>query len=271
MGTLSIEEFGSELLRTQDLDPVYVAIQGSNIDAATKRRLCLAYFCFYHLGFAAWASEKKGAAFWSTLSIAAVNEKPCKMHHSGRWPRAAERRHFRGAQATSAVAELQALYGRLGPEHFFNNVFGDAPTTFSKVAAHVKQHRGFGDWIAFKVADVGERVLGYDVDFSDCELGIYKDPRQGAALARFGDWQHRITDDELRDTVAHYVKHFRRFSPPGGGRPVNVQEVETVMCKYKSHVKGSYPLGKDTREIREGLHGWGDLADQLAEKLPRGA
>jgi hypothetical protein len=69
--------------------------------------------------------------------------------------------------------------------------------------------------------------------------------------------------------VEHYVKMFKKFNAPGGTpRPVNVQEVETIFCKYKSHLKGHYPLGKDTREIHHGLDGWGDLAQELQRGLP---
>ncbi|GAG17632.1 unnamed protein product, partial [marine sediment metagenome] len=35
-----------------------------------------------------------------------------------------------------------------------------------------------------------------------------------------------------------------------------LQEVETVLCKWKSHMNGCYPMGKDTREITEGLAPW---------------
>jgi hypothetical protein len=34
---------------------------------------------------------------------------------------------------------------------------------------------------------------------------------------------------------------------------VNVQEIETIFCKYKSYVKGHYHVGKDIHEIREAL------------------
>jgi hypothetical protein len=57
-------------------------------------------------------------------------------------------------------------------------------------------------------------------------------------------------------------------APPDFTRPVNVQEIETVFCKYKSPLKGHYPLGKDTLELHHSLAGWGDLAEQLRSQLP---
>jgi hypothetical protein len=275
---LSLEEFGRELLSTGDLDPVYTCLNGVQLSAAQKKRLCLAYWCFYHLGVAAKLSAETGPAFWEALAEAAANVGDPKP-----WPRGAERRHFRGQQAIAAVVELRHRYAR--PEHFCDYVFepGDgARPTYGGVAERVKEHRGFGPWIAFKIADMGERVFGYPVDFSDCELGIYKDPRQGAALVyvqralggtagyAHDPWRYPITDQELRHVVAELIREFRKTklrAPPTFDREVNVQEIETILCKYKSHVKGHYPSGKDTRELAHGLSGWGPLAEKLKKAL----
>lgn len=291
----SVTDFGRQLLRTGDLDPVYVALHGANLPPDTLARLCLAYWCFYHLGAAAQLAEiKQPSKFWDAMMHAARNE-GLRPDGSKPWPRGAERRHFRGHQAVEAMAELSNRYphskgpiavaGMLGVRPF-----EAAPTTYSAVARSVQTHRGFGPWIAFKIADMSERLLGCNTDFSDCHLGIYKDPRQGAAVALLEwsprdeareyeglrgldakPWEYPISDGQLADTVTHYVKVFKGYkAPPDSNRPVNVQEVETIFCKYKSHLKGHYPPGKDTRELRHGLKGWGDLADELRRHLPRG-
>jgi hypothetical protein len=275
----TVTEFGKELLRTGDLDPVYVAIHKAGLDPATLHRLSLAYWCFYHLGLAAKLAEiKQPKKYWEAMMAAAVNAGEPKPY-----PRGGERRHYRGAQAVSSMASLISLYPK-GATQAVEGFMGMGPRyTYSNVSRHVMRHRGFGEWIAFKIADMSERVLGYDTDFSDCHLGIYKDPRQGAAVALYEwkcatdertpfelqPWGKAISDSDLESTVKHYVKVFKRFTAPGGKpRPVNVQEVETIFCKYKSHLKGHYPMGKDTREIGHGLDGWGDLALQLKAGLP---
>lgn len=282
----TVTEFGRQLLRTGDLDPVYVAIHGARLAAPLKARLCLAYWCFYSLGAAARMAEAKtDKAYWALMREAAANVGEPKP-----WPRGAERRHYRGAQAVDSMAELYAKYGSGGAQKAVEGFIGiSVNTTYSRVAARVQTHRGFGEWIAFKIADMSERVLGYNTDFADCHLGIYKDPRQGAAvaylesdpdMARYwegthfegaGPWDFPINDSQLEATVKHYVRVFRagKFkAPPDFTRPVNVQEVETVFCKYKSHLKGHYPPGKDTLELHHSLAGWGDLAEQLRAQLP---
>lgn len=293
MKSLSLIEFGDALLRTRDLDPVYVAIHGAGLSGPQLPQLLTAYWCFYSLGAAAYISEAKTPKeFWKRMMAAAINETAPPPKPGERWPRAAERRHFRGAQAVSSVAGLAARYGK-GAEQFVSYLyrpFDNTGSTFNGVAARAREHRGFGEWIAFKIADMGERVLGFDVDFTDCHLGIYKDPRQGAALSyylRFSaaaawpvageedysqePWKFPVSDVQLKQEVDRLVAFWRgrKFkAPPSGDRLVNVQEIETILCKYKSYYKGHYHVGKDIDEVRHGLERWGDTAQQLAKALP---
>lgn len=283
MTQLSIIEFGDALIRTQDLDPVYVALTACNLDELTLSKLSLAYWCFYNLGTAAKLAELKGNKYWEYMIRAAVNAGQ-NSDGSKPWPRGAERRHFRGSQAERAMSELVSKYGGKDARHAVKQFIqpdAKTPPTYKSVSKATRAHRGFGEWIAFKVADMSERVLGYSTDFSDCHLGIYKDPRQGAAVGyvqRHGfspegnPWDYVITDDELASTVDHYVGVWQKKkarAPGGTSRLINVQEVETIFCKYKSHLKGRYSVGKDTREILHGLTGWGDLAQQLQKGLPK--
>lgn len=286
MNVMSLEDFGAQLLKTGDLDPVYIALANARLPAAVLDRVCVAYWCFYHLGAAAYIAEKGASPgdFKLLMAQAAANTESPKIRPEGeRWPRAAERRHFRGEQAVRAVGELSARYKTA--TLMMNGLTGAGKDmTYASVTRAAESHRGFGQWIGWKIADMAERVLGYPVDFSQANLGIYKDPRQGAALVYYlGEleakrvvgsyaarpWEYPVGDTDFSATVAKYVSHFRRFkAPPLGDRPVNVQEVETIFCKYKSHYKGHYPLGKDLREVGHGLEGWGDLAQQLKKALP---
>jgi Alpha-glutamyl/putrescinyl thymine pyrophosphorylase clade 2 len=271
----TVVEFGDRLLRTQDLDPVYVALTNTQMPRKQLAAVCVAYWCFYHLGASARIAEAKD--FWGAMTTAALNTS--NSDGSKPWPRGAERRHFRGQQAIDAVTALKRRYRTA--EDALQGLLGEVPT-YTAVATSAQSHVGFGPWIAFKIADFSERVLGMGTDFSDCELGIYKDPRQGAALLRWerlGDglidkpWAAPINDEELKAEVAYWVTFWRKKrakAPPHRDRLVNVQEIETIFCKYKSHRKGHYPAGKDTQELNHGLVGWGDLAQQLKRGLPSG-
>lgn len=300
---LTIEAFGDALLKTGDLDPVYIMLADrERLKPELVHRFLIAYWCFYHAGVAALIAEcgRKPADFWRLMREAARNETSPggTALHGGRWPRGAERRHFRGANGIEAVGGLAsryrdstaAVYGMIGPIDLRTSGAGDERRSFAGVSRAVQSHAGFGPWMAFKIADMAERVLGYTVDFSDCALSMYRDPTQGAALAhylrvirpaneRLGDarspepfagqeWRWPATPEIVREEVEHQLKTFRKYkAPPLGDRRVNIQEVETILCKWKSHYKGHYAVGKDTAEIGQGLMGWGDLSEQLSQNL----
>jgi hypothetical protein len=117
-----------------------------------------------------------------------------------------------------------------------------------------------GPWIAFKVADILERVLGMQVEFPNEIALFYEEPR--AALDML----------ELEPKVAAHrlLKHFGKIpAPPDLKRFCNIQEVETVCCKWKSSTRGKYWVGKDIHEVRNALKGWGKTADKLYASMPR--
>src|ERR1700733_7190556 len=102
----SAVQFGRELIRTRDLDPVYVVFTA--VPRQQRARVLFAYTCLYHLGAAAAvasAPDKGQDTFASRLQAAAVNEGLL-------WPRGSERRHWRGQNALNTV------------NHFINNFSG---------------------------------------------------------------------------------------------------------------------------------------------------
>lgn len=260
-------EFGTLLVQTQDLDPIYTAINGVKLKDATLHRMLVAYWCLYHLGVSAFIAEKSrsDSEFWENLMVAAVNK-------GLKWPRGSERRHWRGEQATKSARELAQRYQSTLEliDHW------SAEPTFHGVTQCVQSNRGFGPWIAFKVADMLERVLHVPVDFSTCELGFYSEPLKGAFLLKDGfllDTQP--SGEHGASVVREVVKQLLASSfgqlkaPPDRKRKVNIQEIETLTCKYKSFYNGHYFVGKDITEVRHGLVGWGDLAQELLKHAPK--
>lgn len=295
--TLDIKPFGRSLIESLDLDPVYcmlVKARDTYLGRAQLFRFLVAYWCFYNVGFAAWASEYAGQAFWTALRTAARNTDDEPAPNGGRWPRGAERRHFRGEQATRPVAEMEARYGDFPENMVVACILGMDSTTDSlacmlnerpkvtcaEVFGHAKSHRGFGPWISFKVADMVDRLGLAEVSFDNSAIFMFDDPAKAAELA----WAKYVgpverskhTVLERRDlVVADLIKTFSDLeAPPLGDRPINIQEVETVLCKWKSHCNGHYPLGNDTHEIHEGLQAWTPYSetarvfDEIVKKMP---
>lgn len=257
-------EFGRALLETGDLDPIYIALHKAEPTVPQLRRWLLAYWMFYHAGVASRLSEEEGQAFWDATRRA----------DKEKWPRGRERRHFRAANSGRAIADLSARFPK--PEEACRFAEGGDPaTTLEAVSRRVQTWSGFGPWIAFKAADMIDRLGLCRVYFSSTGLGFYKEPAEGAKLAapRFG-----IAGADQYKPLALTTMVVNRLmialrpatAPPRHERQVSVPEVETVLCKWKAHMAGHYAVGSDTREIRASLEArdWGATAKAFLEALP---
>jgi Alpha-glutamyl/putrescinyl thymine pyrophosphorylase clade 2 len=271
---LDIKTFGHHLLDSGDLDPVYLMLHQGELPPEQRDRWLVAYWCLYDCGAASYISEFEDKAFWIALMTAAVNEAPTPL--GGRWPRGHERRHFRGQQGIDAVKELMTKYS--GPEEMVNYVSHGhfqphVRVKFSEVAERVRSHRGFGPWMAFKVCDMLDRLGIRTVDFAQADVFMFEDPakaaemlyRQHAGLPETAKVKREII---IPQVVKHLCEAFsEHYAPPLGDRPVGLQEVETVLCKYKSHLNGHYPLNNDIDEIRAGLGEWSRISETARHLL----
>lgn len=280
---LDIYTFGAHLLETGDLDPVYIALDKMEwSDADQQARWLVAYWCFYHCGAASYISEASGKEFWQRMSVAAKNE--AEAPDGGRWPRGSERRHFRGEAASKAVKTLWGRYFE-DPERIVTEIAaGEGPLPYAMVAGRAKELPLFGPWISFKVCDMLDRLGIQAVDFDQAAVFMFDDPVKAALTL----WrQHSKLPDEakpkdeatkvriIENVVDHLSEHFKGFTaPPRHERPVGLQEIETILCKWKSHRNGHYPLFNDIDEIRHGLSGWGEhceTARAMLHAMPKGS
>ncbi len=243
------KQFGRALLETQDLDPVYVMLARAELNQAWLRRWLLAYWCFYHAGVATAAASCGIQGVYYNYLRGALKEAP----------RGSERRHFRGEKARHAIDWLS----QFNPELLVNSMV--SYPTFQEVEAAARSVPMFGPWIAFKVADMAERVLRQPIDFSGCDVvAFYDEPKKGALkVAQMEGWP-------LDAVVPNMLKEFKGYrAPPYFDRGLNVQEMETILCKWKSHLNGHYEMGKDTHEIGVALsYHKGQISSRLKGLLP---
>lgn len=246
---LDVYEFGEKLLRTRDLDPVYVVLWEASLAPGVLRKWLLAYWCFYHVGTSSWIADATSSVeYWGRMETAAGSKE---------YPRAHERRHFRGNNALKSVAYLKSK----GLSTLFAPLIWYVPTPVEKVMKEVQTWVGFGPWIAFKVADMLERLALSKVEFNDGAMFLFDSPAKGANMlwkeenpevqpnSKVGSWAvKRILDTLGQPGVS---------APPRYDRPLNSQEAETILCKWKSHRGGHYTIGEDILAVRRGLATFG--------------
>lgn len=240
--SLTIEEFGKELLRVNDLDPVYIVLSKIGLVPDQLKRWLAAYWCFYDCGTACELAEEPS---WTKFIEAAASKT---------FLRGKERRHFRGNAAIEAVGFLCGRH--LNPVDFVNYVSRDSD--YNAIVQRVQDHPHFGPWIAFKVADMLERVMLVPIEFRREDVFLFSTPREAALMV----WREKMKFSEqvsakpkdpkgAINAVLDYLLSvdWGRPAPPRYDRPIGIQEVETILCKYKSHRNGHYPVGNDIQEI----------------------
>jgi hypothetical protein len=279
---LPIEVFGTNLLATGDLDPIYIALHKQFPDGNEPqlKRWLVAYWCFYHAGQASYISEAEGPEFWTRMRACTKNEELSPIGE--RWQRGHERRHFRGEAASKAIRIMSGKYLD-EPEALVDEIIGTPglPNSlpFVQVAERTQKLPLFGPWISFKVGDMIDRVCGITVDFDNAAVFMFKDPTEAALrLWRLKAGLHpeampKDKDKAIQQVVDYLIEYFaQNKAPPLLDRPVGLQEVETILCKWKSHQNGHYPLFNDIDEITDGVHPWikvSDTAQEFSRHMPK--
>lgn len=262
---MDIREFGDALIRSGDLDPVYIGLYDAKLPEPQLCRLLLAYLCFYHLGVSAWLSEWEEDNYWDWMDTAATNQvAPPVMGGTCNWPRGTERRHFRGLKCVHSVTWLRNHM--FAPEAAIRQLA--QLTTEKQIMAKVGEWPMFGPWVGFKAADLMERVYGSKVSF-DPDIGLmYDSPKVSLDLLTVDSGL--ITADRSPAAIYHNLMAYfsARKAPPRYDRYCNAQEVETILCKHGSMRSGHYHVGKDIHEVREALQGWGETAARVLGAMP---
>jgi hypothetical protein len=268
---LDIYTFGKQLIETMDLDPVYVILHSVQWN---HKQLCdwlLAYWCFYHCGTASWIANasKLPDMYWERFRTAASSKD---------YPRASERRHFRGKAAIEAVEFL--INTKMSPTQLIGliawgqtiHMIRNPQPTLSEVMDRVKELRNFGNWIAFKVADMLERLEISSIQFQPSDVFyMFEAPRKGAEA--MAEW-YKVTYTEPYVYEWAYNQLHKKLgkllAPPRHERRINIQEIETILCKWKSHLNGHYTVGKDTKEVKHGLELFQSSSTLACELLSAG-
>lgn len=296
---MDVTEFGSKLVLTGDLDPIYTMLNASDLPTPTLQRWVLAYWMFYHAGVSSLIANAKPNDFWHMV-WKAQDEK---------WPRGTERRHFKAENSRKAIEYLQSSFNTAedavrwvssaGTLKLTRDPWRDPPfnynieqARFREIIRKAQTWVGFGPWIAFKMADMIDAVLHVPVSFEGAEDTFFDDPVAGAfcvivqqtdlwngadlvaaakANAKSMSGTERVEIVRLAVNLLKAGPLGQLRSPTNPERFLAVQEYETIFCKYKSHLNGHYPPGKDTKEILHGLRDnrWGPLAVKLADNLER--
>ena len=262
-----VAKFGKHMLASKDLDPIYPVLKELHTARAMDQEQALwhsfLYVAWYHL-------PVSHAAFEWMPKRAPV---PRKLKRIGEtWPTGIERRSNRGGKVFTHIDSFVAVTSHLPLREWFRNGFVEAQTQGKRHAnwrtlnERLQAVWGNGRWAAYKHCEVLRRVHGLPVEAPDMGHRFSSGPREGLAtlyghLEGQGEAAIAVLDARDRDLQKRLL---------GFGLDVDVEELETILCNFKSLLAGRYYPGHDIDEMQEQVHTAqerGILSDELADEI----
>ena len=122
----------------------------------------------------------------------------------------------------------------------------------NKVFNRIKTIKGFGPWAAWKFMDLIDCAYGVNVDFESLDFRkAYTFPLKGLLLVNDLPEDVKILRDtnlynKLLKNAYHILEDLKDInSPHNNGKGLRLNELETLLCKYHSHVHNKYKAGQD--------------------------
>ena len=236
MTIMAFDEFSQILIESGDLDPDYIfmfrVFEKLKMEPKTKER---------------WV-VLKSAIYDSTseLEVLLENAELETIKYGN------ERRK----QKRSAKKNIESL------QEFVDSIggFSGLPKKAEAAGQALQTVFGIGPWASWKVLDLCETVLGVPIDFSSIDFRkAYEFPLRGllminelpekAEILNNND-VYKICMDRAKKLL---VRTSELKSRPQLKRKINLQEIETCLCKYHSYIHGHYKPSQDLNHIKARL------------------
>lgn len=230
--------FGRELIRSQDIDPLYPVLQWLEKDMEPEQAL---WFTFLYLTYYNLASGTRAFELLET-----PQEFPAQFE---RLRIATERRNLNGNKVRPHVDDYVGRCRTAGSQTaFLQQGWGDDPVAnyeaFWVTAQQVYQN---GRWAAFKWAEILKKVHGWNLAAPDMRMEFCSGPKAGLNLlyGLEGRWDSNV------EVLNYYSKDLRQQSAREGLIVPDWETLETVLCNFHSLREGRYYIGHDIDELQE--------------------
>lgn len=259
-----IARFAALHLDSRDIDPVYPVLKRAlQVHADYEDMILwasLLYVAYYHLPSGLYAWE----VIWQSCPcgppVATWFAPPTLLRFAGRLsglPTGTERRGHRGGRV---MGHLYALAGAMdtfngSPRKWLRQGFTRDPRhNWRRVQETLLAVHGNGRWAAYKTAEVLQKVHDWPLEPTDMGNQYSSGPRHGLALLYpnvegNGADAIKILDAQGEDLRQRLIDLT--------GRPMDIAQVETILCDFHSLAQGNYYVGHDI-----------DLMQQQIETFP---
>ena len=239
--------FGKGLIKSQDIDPLYPVLR----DLVDGMGFEEAYW-LQHL-YVAWYNLPSGWRAWIDMPMPESFDPELI---DPRWPTGTERRANRGGKV---IAHLSSTIDTIDKDfegdivRFFTDGIFEPEDSYQPTVNWMVMNERLqglylnGRWAAYKQCEVLRRVMDVPLEAPDMGMQFSSGPREGLAML-YGEvpGQTRGVINQL-DAQARDLQE-RALAM---GLEADIEELETVLCNFKSLRKGKYYIGHDIDELQE--------------------
>ena len=243
-------EFSRAHLASRDIDPVYPVLKHLVKDdhPGTAHARVFAYLAFYSLASSEQALVQGMDGWW-------LYGTPTEVPPWAHFPTGVERRSLRGGK--NMMKHLDALTATCEAHGSFEDwldrgvVEGRPTVSWERMRLVTSEPWGNGRWASYKTCEVLWKVLDYPLEATDMGNEFSTGPREGLALLGYafeGNSKGVIAKlDEVAFDLCDKLTDAL-------GETVGIEEFETLLCDWKSTVKGHYYVGHDIDLMLEGAN-----------------
>lgn len=246
-------KFGRRMLSSKDIDPLYPVLSylQKDMDESAKLWHSFLYVAWYNLPSATIAFDKHPDPAEGWRLIGDIEAK---------WATGVERRANRGGKVASHISsfldDVQFHKGANDPCGILGWHQEDLTSKDSDKWPEInwgilnKRIQGIylnGRWAAYKHLEVLRRVNGMNLRAPDMGNQFSSGPREGLAMF-YGELEGQgpavieILDEQGLDLQQRVASR---------GLEVDIEELETLLCNWKSLMKSKYYVGHDIDEFQE--------------------
>lgn len=229
--------FGRELIRSQDVDPLYPVLKELERGMSAEQALWFTflYLAYYNLGSA--------TVVLGQMPFPA----PMNSHYFPKLDIATERRNLRGNKLRPHVDNYVTAINNAGSQTaFLQQRWGTNPIrnyeAFWLTAQTIWQN---GRWAAFKWSEILKKVHGWNLAAPDMRMEFCSGPKQGL-MDMFG-----LTRDPGVEALNEYGQLLRTAALAEGLDVGDWETLETVLCNFHSLRSGRYYIGHDIDELQD--------------------
>lgn len=238
----ALYKFAKNLIASEDIDPLYPVLKHLQKDLDPEQKLWHSFL------YVAWYNLPSATAAFTEYSLP---NKQLLKHIDPKWPTGIERRNNRGGKVVGHIDSYLKIIEvtKSQKKWYWEGLSRDKEPedNWRILNERIQTLHGNGRWAAYKFCEVLRKVNNLPIQAPDMGHQFSSGPREGLAML-FGEIPGQTSEviDQLNAQGDVLIEKLQKL-----GLDVGQEEVETVLCNFKSLMKGKYYTGHDIDELQE--------------------